>query len=406
MQISNKTISYYIILISTIVFYISFNKNSMGTICMFLSCVILIINYRNRKIIETLPSLIMVIITVLMLLLSGRLGERGFNAPIGNQLKFIFIFCIQSFALIMRDLRQKQKKMILLVAYITITISCIISLFYVFTQDKYAIRYFESRGFFYVMDFDQSYAVPFAAVTIFILLLNSQDKERKYRYILLALLCLMIVFTYFSLYTTALLLLLLGMMLYVMLLMYRKSKKTFIMLFLGVGFVGIVCIIFNNQISDFLYKLTEDMNWLVQARVRSVIDQIFRTDHGNWYTTERRDELANYSLNTFKNHILFGVGYKGYGYGVIGCHQEWYDILGVFGLVGGIYILFMMLFNLSQNYLSIETQMDKDALMISTVMLIVLGFFNPCLSKQVLFLVFVIAPNLSSLKKSDNFKIY
>lgn len=403
MRINNQKLCYYIILICTVLFYISFNKNSLRTVCLFFCCILIILNAKNKAMVDVLPSLTMAVVTLLMLAMSGRMAERGFNAPIVNEAKFVYILFVQCVAIIMSLIDRQKKKIILLTTFGTIAVSCLVSIFYAATQDIYAIRYFEEKGFKNVMDFDQSYAVPFAFALILFLLINAKWKELKRKMLPIAFLILSAYFAFVSLYTTALIFIALAIVICFLFTLYRKSKKLFVVLMLIGVSVLIVVIFFNQQISDFLYDLTEGMNWIVRARVRSVIDTVFRTDHRNWYNTNRRNELAGFSLETFKQHPLFGVGYRGYRYGVIGCHQEWYDMLGVFGLIGGGCILFVMLFYVRRLYVNAETQMDKDALLISVVMLMVLGFLNPCLSKQVLFLVFVIAPNLSSLLPGKTF---
>lgn len=397
MRLSNKNITYYIILACSVLFYISFYKGSLFSICLFLSFAIILLNIDNRMMINIVPALLMAIVTLIMLFMSGRMSERGFNAPIGNAQKFVFILFTQCVAIVTRQMEKRKKRTILLVTFSTIAVSCVVSIFYALTQDKYAIRYFEDRGFTNVMDFNQSYSVPFAFTLIFLFLFSAKKIRMKGRVIALAFIVLSAYFAFVSLYTTALMFIAIGMAMCFLVLLHEKSKKTFVGFALLSVFVVAFGVVFRQEISDFLYDLTENLNWIVQARVRDVIDTVFHTDHGNWYNTDRREELANYSLNSFFRHPWFGVGYSGYGYGIIGCHQEWYDMLGVFGLVGTSCFVFLMLFYIWQAYKYAESQMDKNALLISVTMFAILGFLNPCLSKQGLFLVFVIAPNLSSL---------
>lgn len=397
MTISKKTVIFYILFANAILFYLSFYHGALRSGCMILSFVLIILNLNSTMMFSILPSLIMAIVTLLMLIISGRMSERGFNAPIENEIKFVFILFIQCAAMTMRLLDRKKKRIILIATFVTISISCLVSVFYAATQDIYAIRNYEEKGFTNVMDFNQTYAVPFAFALILFLLLSTKKIEMRKRLLPIGFLVLSAYFVFVSLYATALMFIGVAIGMSFLPALYRKSKKIFIVFMCTCFLLILLCFLFNQQISDFLYKFTEDMNWIVRARVRSVIDTVFQTDHGNWYNTDRREELANYSLATFMQHPLFGVGYSGYGYGVIGCHQEWYDTLGVFGLAGGAYILFMMIFNTRQVYLYSETQLDKDALLISVMMLAVMGFLNPCFNKQVLFMVYVVAPNLSSL---------
>ena len=147
-------------------------------------------------------------------------------------------------------------------------------------------------------------------------------------------------------------------------------------------------------------KLTANMNYVLQNRIRYVFQDILNVSSGISYNHERREELASYSLNTFKEHPLLGVGYSGYGYGVIGCHQEWPDMLGVFGLLGSIVVWGVIIRMIVVTYKGLTSREEKDLFLVLAAMFGILGFLNPCLGSPLLFALFVIAPNVKCLFKS------
>lgn len=390
-------IAYGLLLLAMMWIYISLDTPSVGMECLMIAGVLVAAYVRKEKqMVPVVGTLFICLCALMLLLFSGRSGERGFNAPIAHALKFVYLLFAHVMVVLMFRLKEYQRRNVMLVMMVVICISAGISLFYVTFVDVYAVRYFAERGFTQVVNFEQLYAIPFL-VTAVVCLLLSKTRHIKQVLAYLPFVLLSILCVYFSLYTTALLLMVLGFGMAFLYSQFYRSPKRFWIIVGTIVLLIVLCFVFRQQVSDLLYAVTEKMNWLVKARIRSVVDMILGTSQENWYAPDRRNELAGYSLNTFLNNPVFGVGYGEYAYGVIGAHQEWYDMLGVFGVVGTVLFLGVMGVISVQTFRHAKTVVDKASFIICLTMFIVLGFLNPVLNLSVLVAVFVVAPNISAL---------
>ena len=367
---------------------------------MILSLALIALNFTNRNFITWLPFATVCALTTMLLELSGQAAVRGFNAPIIHTLKFIYLMFTVALSISINRFSKEQKKRVLKWVLISVLISTCISLYNVIFVDKYAIRYYETRGFTKVVDFSQFYAICLLLCVLFFAIVSYRGKTRVFKYIVLSVIILACIGL--SLYVTGVILTALGIVLAFAFNKYKENKsKAAIWAFVAI-LVIIVIFVFGNSISDWIYNITEPLNWIMRDRIRSVADTVFRTDHNLVYSYDRRDELASYSLNTFRQHPLFGIGYSSYGYGVIGCHQEWQDMLGVFGIIGTATFAVLIAYISKKIVKSISNKTDIYAFYLALLLFVVLGFLNPCLSLPILCVVFVIAPNISALFEPDN----
>lgn len=375
--------------------FFSFYKSSIGIECLVVSVIIIALNIKRSNIINYFPYLLFCAVTIFLLLISGQFDVRGFNSPINHTMKFVYLLLTVALVIGIKELPKSNKRKVLKWTLVSIIISTITSLYYVFFVDKYAIRYQDMKGFDNVIDFSQFYGICLISCVLVFLVLNYRKQFSLW--IQLIVLVIMFVCIGVSLYVTGVLLCLMGIALSYAIYKFDQSKsKAMIGVITLIGLLFVV-FLFGNQISDWIYDVTEPLNWILKDRIRSVADTVFRTDHNILYSYDRRDELAEYSLTTFRENMVFGIGYKTYGYGIIGCHQEWQDMLGVFGIVGtSIFALLMFhLFNYVKR--NIDNIIDLHSFYIAMILFLILGFLNPCLNLPVLFAVFVIAPNISLL---------
>lgn len=395
-------LSFIIILISLFVTFCSLNKSSYGSVCAVFSVILILINLTKKSIIEWLPFAVACALTTILLMLSGQASERGFNAPILHALKFVYLMFTVALSIGIMRLPLKEKKIVLHGVLVSVFISACISLYYVIFVDKYAIRYYEARGFTLVFDFSQFYSICLLLCVLFFGII-SHGKRKKIKYIILC--AILLACVGFSLYVTGVILTVLGLVLAFALYKYNKSKSKAALWAMVAIMIVIGIFAFGNQISDWIYNITENFNWILRDRIRSVVDMVLRTDHNLVYSYARRDELANYSLNTFRQYPLFGIGYKGYGYGIIGCHQEWQDMLGVFGIIGTLIFVLLLIYLSKCIYQKIKNKTDAYSFGLALLLFGVLGFLNPCLSLPVLSIVFIIAPNISALFETTSVQV-
>jgi len=375
--------------------FFSFNNTSFGTVCVILTMALLFLNFNASYLSDISPFVISCFAVLIILFMSGQFSERGFNAPVNHALKFVNLMFTASMSASMKNLPESNRRSIFKWTMISILISAVISLYHVIAVDKYAIRYSVQRGFNVVVSFDQFYGICIFLCTLAFALFTWHKKYKTGKYLIL---CFILLFCVaLSLFVTGMLICMFGIALGIAVKKYDKSKRNAILWAMAIAVLLIIIFTFGEQVSDLIYQITEPLNFVLRDRVRNVADTIFGTDHNLSYSYDRRNELAWYSITTFLRNPIFGIGYKGYGYGVIGCHQEWQDMLGVFGLFGTFLFVILMIIFSKQVIKNISNKKDLHSFYIALILFIILGFLNPCLSQPVLCAVFIIAPNISLL---------
>ena len=386
-------LTYLIVLVSLFLAFFSYTKASFGIECIFLTVAILMLNLKTKYLTELLPFMIICGITIIMYAFSGQTSVRGFNAPVNHMLKFVYLMFAVAISIGMRELSREVRARVIKWMLASVLISVLISIYSAVFIDRYAIRYSVDRGFSNIIDFGQYYGLCFIIAACEFVFFRYRKMYSVWRVVLISIPILICVAL--SLITTGVLLTALGIGLAFAVHKYDQSKTKIALWTVFIFALLAFSLLFRAQISDWIYKITEPLNWILRDRLRSVADTIFRTNHGLIYSYDRRDELAGYSLSSFRAHPLFGIGYKEYGYGTIGCHQEWQDLLGVFGIVGTFLFAIAIIYLVRVTARSIDNKTDLHTFYIAVVLFFIFGFLNPCLNLPVLTAVFVVAPNIS-----------
>ena len=386
-------LTYLIVLVSLFLAFFSYTKASFGIECIFLTVAILMLNLKTKYLTELLPFMIICGITIIMYAFSGQTSVRGFNAPVNHMLKFVYLMFAVAISIGMRELSREVRARVIKWMLASVLISVLISIYSAVFIDRYAIRYSVDRGFSNIIDFGQYYGLCFIIAACAFVFFRYRKMYSVWRVVLISIPILICVAL--SLITTGVLLTALGIGLAFAVHKYDQSKTKIALWTVFIFALLAFSLLFRAQISDWIYKITEPLNWILRDRLRSVADTIFRTNHGLIYSYDRRDELAGYSLSSFRAHPLFGIGYKEYGYGTIGCHQEWQDLLGVFGIVGTFLFAIAIIYLVRVTARSIDNKTDLHTFYIAVVLFFIFGFLNPCLNLPVLTAVFVVAPNIS-----------
>lgn len=390
-------LSYIILLFGSVWVFFCFNESSMALESVVLFALLMLLNPKLKNYKEILFFLIIALFFTVSLLISGRLMERGdYNIPWKFLIKFFHVLFAAMCGSIMRNLSNRQRKRVVCFALGSITISSIISLYYVLRVNSLAIRYRELVGISQTFTFDQLFALPILA-PVLVLLYFKTKKNVKHRVLFIAATLSIFFCIFFSVLTTAILITLVGLALVFLFVSFEKGNKLAIFWALLLVLLGGFFVFFRTQIGEFLYGIVGNMSTVVQQRLSRVIDMLFATDHANSYSMDRRFELADYSLDTFREHPLFGIGIGGIRYGVIGYHQEWPDILGVCGIFGTIILVIAFYMYFKKMLKRSLNKIDKTGTAIGLIVLFFLGWCDPCLVLPELYVVMVIIPNLSAL---------
>lgn len=193
-------------------------------------------------------------------------------------------------------------------------------------------------------------------------------------------------------YMTALIILLVGYF-FVLISKYKTSKQIlvvtiFIALFFNLYiFLPDILNFLGLEEYEVLYRRMNEVVSLVSGNNQEASDFSIRMN------------LSLSSLETFSKNILLGIGYK-YEYSFfkmqsngVGMHAEWFDLLAIYGLF--VLLLFHYFINAVNLYIGKST---------SIMMFILLGFLNPILSYQILFVVFYLIPLLGVINSKDAYE--
>ncbi len=393
----NKTIILIVLVLSSFIVFFCLNESSLAIEGALLFAIMLASKMSKKTIVFIGPTLLITLYLVVALAASGRLMERDdYNIPWKFVVKFLNLLFAMMAGYGMTSLSKDRKRQVVIAGMVSLTISSIVSIFFVLFVHREAIRFGRDLGITGTFTFDQMYGAVVLAPGLLMFCLKSVKLVRRR---ILLVLCALSVFAciLLSALTTALLLALMGVALgFVMDALDIKNPKK--LMFWGiVVFLLFVLLMFRQQIGELLFGLTKNMSDYVKYRLQRVIDMVFSTNHANAYTMDRRMELADYSLETFRKNPLFGCGIGEIRYGVIGYHQEWPDMLGVCGIVGTAVIIISLFIATRTIYRKCEQKIDRQSMVLGIVLFLALGFLNPCLVFPELFGIFVILPNLSSL---------
>lgn len=151
----------------------------------------------------------------------------------------------------------------------------------------------------------------------------------------------------------------------------------------------------------FLPNLFESLGFEELEMLSNRLDEVIHLASGNLQDASDfsfRVDLSLLSLETFSENILFGIGHKyGYSYGRmydngVGMHAEWFDLLAINGLFSILIFWFLIKW-------SSKLQIKKN---ISTLIFFILGFFNPVMFFQILFVVYYLIPISSFIYLKNN----
>lgn len=392
-----QLVTYVVLLFSSFWIFFCLNESSMVKEGIILFGVLLLANLRVRSIRDVVFPSLLVVFFMVTLLLSGRFFERGdYTMPYKFPIKFIHFLFAAMCASAIYNLSNRQKKLVVLTAFGTLLVSCAVSIYFATFVNPLAIRYRQLAGIAQTISFDQTFALMliFPALVYFYVKYGRNMMHRRWY---LAFAAIVLVCILESALTTVILLTTGGVALCFLMTSFERGDKKAIVIAILLFFALVLFLMFRQQLGELAFSLTKNLNTTVQGRMRRVIDIVFGTEHQNAYTMDDRLELANYSLNTFRAHPLFGVGVAGIRFGVIGYHQEWPDVLGVCGIVGTAVVAAVFMDTFRRLRRRTFDRVDRGAFFLSGALFFILGWLDPCIQLPELYTLMVIVPNMSAL---------
>lgn len=303
------------------------------------------------------------------------------------------------FAYVIR-LSDKKKKQIFYLSLACIVGTIIVSLYYIIFVDPQAIRNTQrSVALFGVGDFMLMYSMAIIVGPLFFLI-TKMNKKKKNLFIFISFILILICLLLCNLVTSVVIAIVSVIVMY---LVTRNFKYILIAFYSIIAFF----VILKNWFAKLLYSLANQniFYWSTNNKIVAIAN-VLSGDFTHVDTLTRRFMLASWSLESFKENMFFGINWKNHQYGTIGCHMQWADDLGRYGIFGNIFIIinYIILFISSEK--RIKDTFVKKAMITVWIMFFILGFLNPCLSATNLMMIFVVIPCLEGVvsKKGEGVK--
>lgn len=328
-------------------------------------------------------------------------NEGVFYSPINFVVKFFSIFIV---ALIVTDLKNidtENRKNVIIITLIASIFTDLIS-FYYLKNDIYAIRYrakfYDSiangETYFGIITFAEVFAFSILVyLLIRIVMDNRFVMSKKRNIIIISLIVNIIMLASCQLATPIMLFMICSI---AMLALGNKGAKRLFWIVIGLV-TFIVFFLFGTYIARSMVDLISQLPYSTLNNHILGILKVFSGESARSLAVDNRMEKIMISINSFMSSPLTGIRFSNVNSTTVGFHQEWVDLLASQGLVG-LGILIYLLGNIHKSVVSdIKDILDKKCYYFSLFYLVLFGFFDPCLNTSVLVMVFVIAPNVSSI---------
>lgn len=337
-------------------------------------------------------SIIIMIITLLRCIIAGQLNMGYYSSFQVVIQRYQFVIYPIIF-LYVSQLANEKKRKIFNWGITCISITVIVSLYYIFAVDPQAIRNTQGVNYFGVGDFQLMYAISMLFGPLFFLIVDKIKHKEKCWGLLVEFGLMGICLILCNLVTSAVLAICsIGVT-------YCFTRKVKLIYFV-MGLAGTMLYLCKGFIGIALKKLADKsiFYWSTNNKIYAIAN-VLMGDFTNIDTLSRRMMLSNQSINSFKENILFGINFKDHVQGKIGCHAQWADDLGRFGLIGNL-VIWINYFSIAKKTITYNPNRIVMQNMKSVwVCFFILGFLNPCLSGTILMAQFVIIPTFDALVK-------
>lgn len=361
----------------------------------FVFAVWLFVEIRNTKLIGkainlSYISIIIFLVTLFRCVVAGQL-DMGYYSSLQVVIARYQFLIYPILYIYVSNLEQRLKQKVFVLSIVCISITVLFSLYYVLFVDPQAIRNTQRSYLWGVGDFQLMYSIAiFIGPLLFLIIDKIKSRKRCINLIfsfLLMTVCLIlcnlvtsVVIAVFSVFITYCI--------------TRKRK----LIYVFVGGASVLLIAFRGFIAKLLYFLAGKklFYWSTNNKIIAIANLLM----GNMSeidTLSRRMMLIGQSLQSFMENPLFGINFKNHVKGRIGCHSQWADDLGRYGILGN-FLIWINYYKIAKYTINHNQSLFVKKMMLSVwLTFFVLGFLNPCLSGTILMIMFVVVPTFDSV---------
>lgn len=289
------------------------------------------------------------------------------------------------------SLKKKEKEKLFNWALLCITLTVIVSLYYVLCVDPQAIRNTQNVSYFGVGNFQLMYAMAILYGPLLFLAIDKIKAKEKCLFFLLELVLMFICLVLCNLVTSVVITLISVFVTYCL---TRKNK----LLYTVIGFVLIVFFALRSVWGNLLIKLASKnlFYWSTNNKIIAIAN-VLLGDMNNTDTLSKRWTLAEQSLNSFKENWVFGINFRDHVMGKVGCHSQWMDDLARYGLIGNVIIWFNYFYIMKITLRTEKNIIVRHYILSAWICFYILGFLNPNLSGTILMAIFVVIPSIDGI---------
>ena len=376
-----------ILILSQVCYPIRGICNSVVQIIFFLLWVMLLCIYKREFVLFALKKNALIIIFGMYIgvrvMFSGRI-EYIVYSPLLYGIKLYHLVVFYFIFLYLMEVDLKIKKRILNIVLLSFCISNIISIIYVFTVNRDAIRAGLSNIYFACGDYELANANVFLFSVLLYCILKKKYLTNIFLTITALITCAVMVAV--SNLMTSIIMLIVALV--VAIYFSRNNQVYKLILFFAVSFILIF--IFRNTIANILFFLGENHFISEYMGVKMInIANILNGATEGVGTLGSRITQISLSISTFLSYPLFGVPFFLFGQETIGYHDQWFSDLATVGIFG-IIIIILILHNIKKNLAYYSN--NCKTISIAFTMLVIMGFFNPDFLGAIFVVIFVVSP--------------
>lgn len=284
-------------------------------------------------------------------------------------------------------LRKEKKEKLFYLSINCILCTVIVSLYYIFFVDPQAIRN-TRREFplFGVGDFTLMYAIAILMGPLIFLILERIKKKKESNYLIFAATLMFLCLVLCNLVTSVVVA---TISIFITLFVIKKQKWLFQ-----------ISMIFTGCLYMFRYWIVDQINeivkmnlfyWSTNNKIKAIAN-LLGGDFEHIDTLSSRIVLANYSLQAFVENPIIGIDLENHKQGIIGCHMQWADDLGRYGILGNIILWLNYIYIARYMIVRSSGKLPRDCMIAAWLVFFILGFLNPCISGDILMVIFIVIP--------------
>lgn len=324
--------------------------------------------------------------------LLGHSDVEGYYSPANHLVKYFRLLFIPVIIEMFNRITDKDKRNLLYIIMTCVLLTDLLSIYYTFT-DPLAIRYrniFGEIRYYGIITFSQIFS--YGMLNVFLLTKLLQDKVKNLRsFFIVIVFVVNTVMIIKAQLMTPLFIMILTFLLY-----HFYVNINYKFCFLSVLFFLTVYFLFDNILLFFLHFIQSVDSSILTKRLEAVINFLF-IGAGQVDSVSNRLAKIMISWDSFQEQPLFGIGFIDYSEFTVGCHQEWFDILAVSGLIGFFCVALFLIQQYRYVLKSCDTLTGRKMFIATFISFLILGLLDPCLSTDIFVTVFVLSAHFNHL---------